>query len=91
MLFRSNQVKDKWQGMNAAGVQSSALTFLRTLESNYAEVYYNEGNFEKWGFQINGEATWEIQQNVHNHADGVNHLYGWLSTRFEYLDSQWNA
>ncbi len=86
-----NKVKDKWQGMNAAGVQTSALVFLRTLESNYAEVYYNEGNFDKWGFQINGEATWEIQQNVHNHADGVNHLYGWLSTRFEYLDSQWNA
>ncbi len=86
-----NSVKAKWQEMNEANVQDGALAFLRTLETMYSTEYYTDGNFAKWGFIINGEATWEIQQNVYNHATGVDHLYNWLQKRFNYLDSVWNA
>ncbi|MDE6676625.1 MAG: CotH kinase family protein, partial [Clostridia bacterium] len=85
-----NQVKEKWQEMNEANVQADALQYLRTLEEMYSTEYYTDRNFAKWGFVINGESTWEIQQ-FKGHGDAANHLYNWLRTRFSYLDSVWNS
>lgn len=83
-----NMVKDKWQEMSRAGVQTSALSYVKELRTYYNSQEYKR-NFDRWGFVISGESVWEIQQNVKNQSDAVDHLYNWLNKRFNYLDKQW--
>ena len=83
-----NMVKDKWQEMNRAGVQTGALSYVKELRTYYNSQEYKR-NFERWGFVVSGESVWEIQQNVKNQSDAVDHLYKWLTKRFNYLDKQW--
>ena len=82
-----DMISAKWTQLKQAGVQQSALQLLNTMKDNYSEAY--KRNFDRWGWQINGEATEDIRNNVHNHSDGVAHLCNWLETRFKYLDSVW--
>lgn len=82
-----DMVSAKWSELKDAGVQEGALQLLIDFKENYADAYAR--NFKKWGFVINGESTWWIRQNVKNHNDGVEHLYNWLETRFNYLDGVW--
>ena len=82
-----NMVKDKWHEMRDAGVQEGTLKLIRTMQTNYSDAYNR--NFDKWGFRISDEATWEVQSSVHNHTDAVNQLYSWVQARFKYLNSVW--
>ncbi len=81
------KVKAKWKEMYEAGVQSSALQLIRTLQSTYSDAYNR--NFNKWGFIVNNEATWDVINSVHNHTDAANQLYNWTRARFNYLNSVW--
>lgn len=81
-----NMAKDRWQRMKTDNVQKNTLQFINDLRDNNSVEY--QRNFDKWGFVINGEAKWEIQNTVHNQRDAANQLYNWLNVRFNYLDTR---
>lgn len=81
-----NMIKAKWQEMTDNSVQTNTLQYINTLRSSYSAAY--ERNFTKWGFH-KLEVSGTVNTTVFDNASAITQLYGWLNTRFNYLNSQW--
>ncbi|MBE7088259.1 MAG: hypothetical protein E7370_01860 [Clostridiales bacterium] len=84
-----DKVKAKWVECWENGVFSTALELIYEHKVTYEDYYAK--NYEKWG-NIGVNVGNELVQDVVNcktQAEAADVFANWLSTRFNYLNSQW--
>lgn len=85
------RVRARWAELKAAGVPERALALIGEHREAFAAAY--QRNYERWPQRIT-EGNHELIDELNactSQEQAADYLYRWLSTRLDWLDSQWRA
>ncbi|MBO5328278.1 MAG: CotH kinase family protein [Clostridia bacterium] len=84
-----DMVKQKWVELKNYGVFETSLELVNDYKTTY-ESYFKR-NYERWPNRLNGNSECvAVLNSYRTQGQAADYLYNWLTTRYNYLDTQWN-